>query len=115
MAVDPMEDWTAESDEPKVFSRDRIKRCNFCVLLVAFRRGYVPKNETYSITQLEYQAAMDEGMDVLVYLLNDNAAWPQGFDERDRFQVDATFEWQQLLEAMNNLSLFSMRTLSSPT
>ncbi len=82
--VDPMEDWTAESDEPKVFSQDRVKGCHFCVLLVGFRRGYVPDNETYSVTQLEYQAAIDEGMDVLVYLLDENAAWPAGFDERDR-------------------------------
>ena len=102
--VDPMEDWTAESDEPKVFSGDRIKGCNFCVLLVAFRRGYVPKNETYSITQLEYQAAMDEGMDVLVYLLNENAAWPQGFDERDSDpEVRA---WRSHLEQRHGRELF---------
>lgn len=81
--VDPMEDWTADSDEPKVFSQDRVKGCHFCVLLVAFRRGYIPENETLSVTQLEYQAAIDKGMDVLVYLLDENASWPSRFDERD--------------------------------
>ena len=39
--VDPMEDWTAES-EPKKFSQDRLDGCDLGVLLVAFRRGYVP-------------------------------------------------------------------------
>jgi len=81
--VDPMEDWTAESDEPKVFSQDRVKGCHFCVLLVAFRRGYVPANEAHSVTQLEYQAAMGRGIDVLVYLLDENASWPSRFDERN--------------------------------
>ena len=56
--VDPMENWTAESDEPKNFSTERVEGCDFCVLLVALRRGYVPPGETRSITQLEYQAAI---------------------------------------------------------
>jgi hypothetical protein len=64
--VDPMEDWTAESDEPKQFSKERLAGCDFCVLLVALRRGYIPKGENRSITQLEYQAALDEGIDVIV-------------------------------------------------
>jgi len=66
--VDPMEDWTAQSDEPKVFSQDRVKGCHFCVLLVAFRRGYVPLNEKYSITQLEYQREIGDVRDLLTFL-----------------------------------------------
>jgi hypothetical protein len=27
--VDPMEDWTADSDEPKQFSQDRLTGCKF--------------------------------------------------------------------------------------
>jgi hypothetical protein len=41
-SVDPMENWTADSDEPKKFSQERLKGCDLCVLLVGFRRGYVP-------------------------------------------------------------------------
>ena len=33
LAVDPMEVWTADSDEPKVFSQQRIEGCDLCVLL----------------------------------------------------------------------------------
>jgi hypothetical protein len=102
--VDPMEDWTAESDEPKVFSQDRVKGCNFCVLLVAFRRGYVPENETHSVTQLEYLAAIEKGMDVLVYLLDENASWPLRFDERDSDpEVRA---WRARLEQKHGRELF---------
>jgi hypothetical protein len=102
--VDPMEDWTAESDEPKKFSQDRLAGCHFCVLLVAFRRGYVPKDESKSITQLEYEAAIAEGLDVLVYLLDESASWPAHFNELDRDpQIRA---WRASLEQKHGRELF---------
>jgi hypothetical protein len=102
--VDPMEDWTAESDEPRVFSQGRLKGCDFCVLLVGFRRGYVPKNETRSITQLEYEAAVDEEMDVLVYLLDENATWPARFNE---LHTDPEVRsWRAHLEQRHGRELF---------
>jgi hypothetical protein len=102
--VDPMEDWTAESDEPRVFSSDRVKHCDFCVLLVAFRRGFIPENEVRSITQLEYQAAIDEGMDVLVYLLDNTASWPYQYDERGN--DPEILSWRDYLEKRHGRELF---------
>ena len=102
--VDPMEDWTAESDEPKMFSRDRVNDCDFMVLLVAFRRGYIPKNEKRSITQVEYDAAIGKGTEVLVYLLNENAPWPQRFNELDSDpEIRA---WRSHLEQSHGRELF---------
>ena len=49
--VDPMENWTADGDEPKRFSVERVEPCDLCVLLVAFRRGCVPKGEYCSRTE----------------------------------------------------------------
>ncbi|MDI3467464.1 MAG: hypothetical protein OJF50_006285 [Nitrospira sp.] len=82
--VDPMEDWPADSDEPKRFSQDRLTGCDLCVLLVAFRRGYVPEGEIRSITQLEYDAAVKQGIDIVPFLLDENAAWPRKFDELEK-------------------------------
>jgi hypothetical protein len=82
--VDPMEDWTASSDEPKRFSQDRLENCDLCVLLVGFRRGHVPVGELLSITQLEYKAALALGIDVLVFMLREDAPWPRQFDELDK-------------------------------
>lgn len=82
--VDPMEDWTADSDEPKTFSQDRLAGCDVCVLLVAFRRGFVPEGEVHSITQMEYEAAFKQGAEVLVYQLDDDAKWWAKYDERDK-------------------------------
>jgi Domain of unknown function (DUF4062) len=104
ISVDPMEDWTAASDEPRAFSQDRVKVCDFCVLLVALRRGYVPENETRSITQLEYEAVIARGMDVLVYLLDEKAAWPKRFNE---LHSDPGLRaWRAALEQKHGRELF---------
>lgn len=79
--VDPMEDWTASSDEPKVFSRDRLKDCDLCIALIALRRGHVPEGEDRSITQLELEAAEEAQVDVLVFLLDEDSPWPHKYDE----------------------------------
>jgi hypothetical protein len=68
-------------DEPKKFSQDRVKDCDLCVLLVAFPRGHVPEGEELSITQLEYEAAARSGVDILVFMLDENSPWPRKFDE----------------------------------
>jgi hypothetical protein len=83
IVVDPMEDWTASTDEPKVFSQDRLDGCDVCIMLVALRRGFVPPGEQLSITQLEHRAAIDKGLDVLVFMLEEDAPWSRRFDELD--------------------------------
>jgi hypothetical protein len=79
--VDPMEEWAADTDEPRGFSVRRVAECDLCVLLVALRRGYVPEGRDLSITQLEYEAAIEYGFDVLVFMLDDEKPWPRHFDE----------------------------------
>src|SRR5947207_9085115 len=72
ITVDPMEEWTAASAEPKQFSQERMKDCDLCVLLVGFRRGHIPKSGKLSITQLEYQAAIASKVDILVFMLKED-------------------------------------------
>ena len=74
--VDPMEQWTAASDEPKELSQDRVRDCDICILLVGFRRGHIPENETLSITQMEYAEALRREIDVLVFMAREEADWP---------------------------------------
>jgi hypothetical protein len=59
--VDPMEDWTSDADEPRQFSLHRLDGCQVCVLLVGFRRGFVPARQARSITQMEYDHASTVG------------------------------------------------------
>ncbi|TKB92434.1 MAG: DUF4062 domain-containing protein [Nitrospira sp.] len=103
--VNAMEDWPADSDEPKKFSQVRLNECAVCLLLVAFRRGFVPKGESRSITQLEYDAALKQGMDVLVFMLDDDAYWQAKFDEREK--DPALKVWRTDLQERHGSELFT--------
>ncbi len=104
--VDPMEEWTAARDEPKRFSQDRLDGCDLCVLLVALRRGHVPEGESLSITQLEYEAARKSGVDVLAFLLDEEAPWPRRFDE---LGTDAKLRtWRQALMERHGVGFFGL-------
>jgi hypothetical protein len=74
--VDPMENWTAACDEPKELSQERMRDCDLCILLVGFRRGHIPGGEKLSITQMEYREALRRGIDVLVFMAQEDADWP---------------------------------------
>ena len=102
--VDPMEDWTAATDEPKQFSQDRVKGCDLSVLLVARRRGHRPEGEQRSITQLEYCEAKAQGLDVLVFLLSDTALWRRDFDELDTDPLIRP--WRAELQEHNGVEFF---------
>jgi len=90
-----MEDWTADPRAPKDFSQKRILDCDVVVLLVARRRGFIPPEEMRSITQLEYDCAIANDIDVIPFILADDAPWPEFFDERDR--DSALLDWVQTL------------------
>lgn len=105
-SVDPMEDWTAAASEPKHFSQERVQGCDLIILLLAFRRGHVPDGEKYSITQLEYQAALALGTDVLVFMLDEKAPWPRRFDDLDK---DPEMKrWRAELMERKGVSFFSL-------
>ena len=94
--VDPMEDWTSDANEPRRFSLDRLDGCQVCILLVGFRRGFVPAGEARSITQMEYDHAIARGIDVLPFLLDDRViGWPELYD--DRMQDSLLKAWRESL------------------
>ncbi len=102
--VDPMEEWTSDSDEPRDFSTKRVEGCDLCILLVAFRRGYIPDGETRSITQQEYEHALNRGIDVLPFLLDDDTEWEACYDER---ATDAGIsEWREGLRKRFGVKTF---------
>ncbi|MEO0942791.1 MAG: DUF4062 domain-containing protein, partial [Cyanobacteria bacterium J06642_12] len=105
-SVDPMERWTADSGEPKVVSQERVEGCDLCILLVGFRRGYVPDGSQLSITQMEYSRALEEkGCDVLAFLLNSEVTqWPREFDDRKHDPL--VDEWRTQLEKMHIVGYF---------
>ncbi len=105
-----MEDWPADSEEPKQFSQGRLHDCDLCLLLVAFRRGYVLDDETRSITQLEYDAAVKQGIDVVPFLLDERAAWFREFDELDK--EPGIRVWREQLEKRHGVKYFGSESRS---
>jgi Domain of unknown function (DUF4062) len=104
--VDPMEDWTSDADEPRRFSLDRLDGCQACVLLVGFRRGFVPPGQTRSITQMEYDHAITHGIDVLPYLLDDGViGWPEPYDDRTKDPL--LQEWREALGLHHGIERFT--------
>lgn len=103
--VDPMEEWTASNDEPRVFSQERMKDCDLCVLLVARRRGYVPDGESLSITQLEYRAAEELKIDTLVFMLADDALWRREYDELGK--DEGIENWRTELKGRKGVGFFN--------
>ncbi len=110
ITVDPMEDWVAADDAPKKLSLNRIKGCDLCVLLVAFRRGYIPEGEVKSITQLEYEYARKNGIHVLVFLLEDKTPWPREYDD---WETDPKIQaWRNELRRDHAVSEFGLDPIS---
>ncbi len=104
--VDPMEDWDANSNEPSRFCLERLDGCDLCILLVAFRKGFVPQGQTCSITQMEYDEARKRGIPVLVFMLDDDAPWPRRFDE---MQSDPGIrKWREQLMLARGVGKFGL-------
>jgi hypothetical protein len=108
--VDPMEEWPTDNEEPKIFSQDRLHGFDLCVLLVAFRRGYVPDGETRSIIQLEYDAAVKQGVDIVPFMLLEDAPWPRKLDELDRDPEVRT--WREQLKKKHGVESFGLEPRS---
>ena len=108
--VDPMEEWPGDSEEPKKFSQDRLSACDLCVLLIAFRRGSVPEGDTRSVTQMEYDAAVKQGVDIVPFMLTEDAPWPRKFDELDKDpEIRA---WREQLKKSHGVESFGLEPRS---
>lgn len=110
--VDPMEDWSADSGEPKEFCPERVAGCDLLVLLVGRRRGFIPEGEAQSITQWEYRLAREQGIEVLAFLLDDKSLWLREFDELDRDLELA--RWREQLTKSHVCKTFDHRPESVP-
>lgn len=102
--IDPMEHWPADPREPTEFSQDRVIGCDLLVILVGLRRGFIPSGETKSVTQLEYDTAIGKGIDVLAFVLDEDAPWQRKFDELEK---DPELKsWRTLIRNQHGAPLF---------
>lgn len=78
-----VEAWAATDQPPVERSLADLRASDVAVFLVAWRYGYIPAGEQYSVTELEYRAARDAGMPCLVFLTSDDAPWPRRYFDDD--------------------------------
>lgn len=112
--VEAMEEFSADSKTPRDFCAARMKYCNLCVLIVGLRRGLKPPGEDLSFTQIEYEEALKQRIDVLPFLLSESVAnagsWPQQFDERQT--DDEIRNWRVMLRERHIVREFDERAQS---
>jgi len=65
-----MDDWGAEDADAIEVSLGRVDQANLYVGIFAHRYGYVPEGEKISITEMEYERAVENGIPRLVFLMD---------------------------------------------
>ena len=112
--VDPMENWPADSQDPASVSVARSRKCDFCIALIGFQAGTTAQADPQqrSITQMEVEGAIKNGVKTLVFLLRDSPAnreaWPAEFIRMDDERFTA---WRKLLETSMVCSYFDSKTM----
>ena len=79
-----MEDYVATDAYPLHKCLDDVAACDLYVGLVGWRYGYIPDRdnpENQSITELEYRRAGASKVPRLMFLVDKNAPWPDGFKD----------------------------------
>jgi Domain of unknown function (DUF4062) len=114
LVVDPMENWPADAENPAVLSAKRTAGCHFCIALVGFQRGTIAGNDPKkrTITQIEIDTAIKNGLKILVFLLKENDAsrqpWSLGLNEPEDRQFRA---WRSDLESNMVCGYFDVGTM----
>ena len=83
------EDLTASEIRPVDKCCDDVKGCDIYIGIIAFRYGSIPAGYDKSITQLEYEAAGEAGIERLIFLVGENARWTPSMVDPDRIRINA--------------------------
>ena len=77
-------DWyTSDTKPPQQLDDARVKECDAFVIIVGHLYGQSPPGQDKSFTELEYEAAIDSGMDVYPFLASDKFPVPPSLREDD--------------------------------
>lgn len=71
-----MEDYLASDQRPLDKCIEDVKSCDAYVGIIARRYGYVLESHEKSITHLEYQAATEANIPRFIFMLSEEASWP---------------------------------------
>jgi hypothetical protein len=98
-----MEYYVAEDKRPLDKCLEDVASCDLYIGIFAWRYGYTPEGYDKSITELEYQKAIETGKECLIFLLHEDASWPAKF-------VDIGIDGEKIRALRNRLS--TVKTVS---
>jgi HEAT repeat protein len=84
-----MEDYVASDERPLARCQADVRSSDLYVGIFAWRYGFTPPGHDQSITELEYRAAVDQGVPVLLFLTDENAPWPRNQVDRPSARIEA--------------------------
>ncbi|HEV3469020.1 MAG TPA: DUF4062 domain-containing protein [Pyrinomonadaceae bacterium] len=85
-----MEYYVAGDERPVEKCLEDVAASDLYVGIFAWRYGHVPRDDNpdgLSVTEMEYREARKLGKTCLVFLLDEEAAWPRKFMDRDDAQI----------------------------
>ena len=80
-----MEDYVATDQPPLEKSLDDLRNSDVAVFIIAWRYGYVPAGQQYSMTELELRTAREARIPCLIFLVSDSVPW-----EKKHIDTDST-------------------------
>jgi hypothetical protein len=85
-----MENYVAADQRPLDKCLRDVKSCDVYVGIFAWRYGFIPQGYDKSITHLEYETARQAGIPRLIFLLDEEAAWPVKYVDKgkDRQRIE---------------------------
>ncbi len=83
-----MEDYVATDERPLDKCLADVGDSDLYVGVFAWRYGYVPPDQTQSITELEFREAERLGKPCLLFLLADDAPWPRNRMDSDERAIE---------------------------
>jgi tetratricopeptide (TPR) repeat protein len=99
-----METFQSHTHEPTEFCPEKVEECDALVLIVAYRYGNIPDGQKISITQMEYEHALNNKIPVRVYLIDPEHPWPPKLMDENREAID---RFRNLLSKKHTRSFFT--------
>ena len=81
-----MEDYLASDERPLDKCLNDVSSCEVYIGIFALRYGYIPPDNSRSITELEYRRAKQENKKILIFILHEEANWPRKFIDYDNIK-----------------------------
>lgn len=93
-----MEDFLPSLEKAEQYCPEQVDEADHMILLVGWRYGYVPEDQEgdLSVTHLEYNQALENGMRVLIYLMHENHPRLPSEIDSDRSKINELREHLKL-------------------